>query len=177
MKTTKIFLSIALVALTVTSFSQLSLKDRLFSKRNHEVVYYTADYKAESSKIENWMVDMRDWANSKISRSAYQAPIVSSTYIVDQVEIVYEDELGLESWMFAPFECDVCESELFLESWMTAPFESSVVENELVLESWMAEPFEIGFAEEELGIESWMTAPFEAAEEIEIEEWMTAAFI
>jgi len=141
MKTTKIFLSIALVALTATSFSQLSFKDRLFSKRNHEVVCYTADYKTESSKIENWMVDMSDWANSKISRSAYQAPVVFSTYIVDQVEIVYEDELGLESWM-------------------TAPFESSVVENELVLESWMAEPFEIGFAEEEIEIEEWMTAVF-----------------
>ncbi|MCK5138007.1 MAG: hypothetical protein KAR19_19640 [Bacteroidales bacterium] len=158
MKTTKLFLSIALVALTATSFGQLSLIDRLFSKRHNEVVYYTADYKAESCKTETWMVDLRDWANNKVSRDAYEAPVVSITYIVDMVEVVYEDELGLESWMSAPFECDICESEFLLESWMTTPFESSVVENELCLESWM-------------------TAPFEAAEDIEIEEWMTAAFI
>ncbi len=144
MKTTKLFLSIALVALTATSFSQLPLKDRLFSKRNNEVVYYTADYKAETSKIENWMIDICDWASSKVSRDVYQAPVVSSTYFTEQVEIIYEDELGMENWM-------------------TVPFESSVLENELVLESWMAEPFETGL-EEELSIESWMTAPFEAAE-------------
>ncbi len=143
MKTTKLFFSIALVVLTATSFSQLSFNDRLFSKRNNEVANYTACYNAESNNI---------------SGDVDHAPVVSNTCYTEQVESIYEDELGMENWM-------------------TAPFESSVIEDELILEPWMAEPFETGLTEEELSIESWMTAPFEAAEEIEIEEWMTTAFI
>ncbi len=138
MKTTKLFLSIALVALTVTSFSQLSLKDRLFSRSNNEVAYFTADYKPESSKIENWMVDIRDWANSKVSRDTYVAPVVSCTYMMDQVEIIYEDEIGLESWMTVPFETGLEDEELNLESWMTAPFEAA---EEIKIEEWMTAAF------------------------------------
>ena len=180
MKTTKIILSIALVALTATSFGQLSsIKDRIFSKRNTEVAYYTADYKAESSRIENWMGDLRSWASDKISRDAYEAPEVYRTIIIEQADVVYEEELGLENWMSAPFESSVAEDELFLESWMSTPFECDVCDAELGLESWMTTPFEIGLAEEALFLESWMTTPFEtglAEEPLYLESWMTTPF-
>ncbi len=123
MKTTKLFLSIALVVLTANSFSQLSFNDRLFSKRNNEVANYTACYNAESSKV---------------SRDAYEAPEVSSPCIIAQVEVIYEDEIALESWMTAPFETGLEEEELSIESWMTAPFEAA---EEIEIEEWMTTAF------------------------------------
>ena len=50
MRTTKIILSIALVALTATSFGQLSLKERISAKRNNGVAYYTVDYTTENNR-------------------------------------------------------------------------------------------------------------------------------
>ncbi|MCK4747147.1 MAG: hypothetical protein KAT15_08935 [Bacteroidales bacterium] len=123
MKTTKIIISITLVALTVISFGQMSsVKERLFSKHNADVVYYTADYQAENSRIENWMFDLRSWASNKITREANEAPALYRTINVDQADVVFEEELALESWMTAPFERGIVEEALTIESWMTTPW-------------------------------------------------------
>lgn len=158
MKATKIFLSLALVALTATSFGQHSFKGR-FSARNHnQVAYYTADYKTENRRLESWMHDLRCWATEKISRDVYEAPVVDQAFVVGNAEVVYEEKLGLESWM-------------------STPFEPGFNEETVILESWMSQPFETSLGEEELSVEEWMTTPFEADNAIELEDWMTTAWI
>ncbi len=160
MKTSKnIILSIALVALTATSFGQLSvMKDKLFNKQKNEVEYMTTEYGNKNSRIENWMHDLRSWSSHKASRDFYTAPVVSSSFIIENTEVIYEDEIGLENWMANTFEWSIADEELCLEAWMITPFES----NDL---------------DESLEIENWMTAPFEASEAIEMESWMTEAWI
>ena len=74
MKTKKLTLVIALVVLAATSLGQLSFKERLFTRNNVEVAYYTAEYKTEKSKIENWMYDLRSWTSEKVSHEVYEAP-------------------------------------------------------------------------------------------------------
>ena len=179
MKTTKLILSIALVALTTTSFGQLSsIKERLFNKQNNKVEYITAEYSNnESSRIETWMHDLHSWASNRASRTSFEAPVVTRAIFIEHVEVIYEEELGLENWMATPFECCVGDEVLSLESWMTTPFKSEFAEEELCMETWMVAPFESTIVDEELILESWMTAPFEIAEVIEVEEWMTAAWI
>ena len=160
MKTTKIFLSIALVALATTSFAQRSsIKDRLFPNNTNQIEFVTADYNiTESTRIENWVHDLHSWSSSKYSRNAYEAPEVSRTIFLEQVEVVYEENLELESWMTNTFECGLCEEEIFVESWMNTPFESRLVEEDLFLESWMV-------------------VPFESTEVSEVEDWMVCAWI
>ncbi|MCK5134344.1 MAG: hypothetical protein KAR19_01050 [Bacteroidales bacterium] len=110
MKTTKLILSITLVALVTTSFGQLAsidghsrlnaLKNRIFPNRNTEVVY---------------------------SKANYEAPVVSRSIFIEQAEIIFEDDVLMENWMTAPFESSVAEEEISIESWMTAPFEAGEV--------------------------------------------------
>ena len=159
MKTTKLILSIALVALATTSFAQHIFNiERVSPKQYHQIAHFSADKNPENNQIEIWMHDLQGRASKKVSWDVYEAPDVTRTLFVEQVEVIYEVVLGLESWMTAPFENDIAEEELFLESWMVAPFENTIVDEELILESWM-------------------TTPFEVAEVIELEEWMTAAWI
>ena len=160
MKATKIILSIALVALATTSFGQLSsIKEKLFNKQSNEVKYITADYKSNSNgRIESWMHDLRSWSSDRASKDTYVAPVVIHTINIESADVVFEEEL-------------------FLESWMTTPFKSSVAEEELNVESWMTTPFNTNIAEDRLKVESWMTIPFETDEFIEIESWMSASWI
>ena len=160
MKTTKLILSIALVALATTSFAQRSsFKERLFNKQNNQIEYVSAEYSNnESSRIESWMHDLHSWASNRASRDAYIAPVVTRTIVIEQADVVYEEELGMENWMATPFESTFDEEEICVETWMVSPFENTIVDEELILESWM-------------------TTPFEVAEVIELEEWMTAAWI
>lgn len=155
MKTTKLILSIALVALVTTSFGQLSLKERIFPNRNQEVAYFTADYKTETSKIENWMHDLRSWAVERNSGNTSDTPVVLGTIKLVQAEVVYEETMAVERWMSAPFGIGLAEEELDLESWMITPFSGSIAEEPIQLESWMASPFE---ANEEIEVEGWMNA-------------------
>ncbi len=177
MKTTRIFLSIIGIALATSAFGQFSfIKERISSQRQPQVAMYTADYKKDNSRIENWMYDLHSWATDKITKKEYEAPEVVYTFKMVSAEVVYEEELGLESWMTTPFDSGVKEEVLEIESWMTTPFENAVYEQGIVLEPWMTVPFENSL-DEEIILESWMTAPFWTDEEIELEEWMTAAWI
>ncbi|MEN8226529.1 MAG: hypothetical protein ABFS38_00135 [Bacteroidota bacterium] len=166
MKTTKLILSIALVALATTSFGQLSSnKERSFNKQNHKVKYLTTDYcSKESSRIESWMHDLRSWSNNRAYRNTYIAPVVTRTIRIEQADVLYEEDLGLENWMTTPFECCVND-------------ESGFAEEELSMEIWMITPFESSNFEEELILESWMTTPFLGTEAMEVEEWMTTVWI
>ncbi len=126
MKTSKLILSIALVILTTTGFTQLSnIKERLLHKHHQKVVYLTADSNNNKDQIENWMFDLQSWASNITQRDPYVAPVVTKTIIARQADIVYENDIRIESWMTAPFETSLVEGIQFLETWMTAPFEAA----------------------------------------------------
>lgn len=177
MRTSKLTLSIALLTLAATTFGQLSLRERLFSRDNAQMAYFTADYKTKTSMVESWMYDLRSWSADRISKDVADAPVVSETFVIENADVIYEEEIALESWMGGPFEVGLVEEELYVEAWMSAPFETALVEEELFIENWMSAPFESSFVEEELIIESWMTTPFEDIDAIEIEDWMTTVWI
>ena len=178
MKTTKIILSIALVALATVSLGQRTyVLERLFPDEDPQIAHFTANDEYKKSRIEIWKHNLHGWASEKMTWDVYQAPVVSHTFYAEQVEVVYEEALELEGWMTRPFESSFAEEELNVESWMTKPFESSFAEEELNVESWMTKPFKGTFAEEELNVESWMTTPFEVEDHIEIEAWMATAWI
>lgn len=179
MKTTRLIVSIALVALATTAFGQRSsLKERLFKKQKSEVEYISANYDSrQEGRIEGWMHDLKSWSESRNQGDASDAPLVCRTILCAQVEVVFDEEIVLERWMGSAFESGLAEEELFLESWMAVPFESGLSEEELCMEAWMAFPFEISAVDEELVLESWMTVPFETGDEIRMERWMTAAWI
>ena len=158
MKTAKnIILSIALVVLATSIIAQpSSRKERHINRQNKQLVYMHADYSNnESSRLENWMYDLSTWANSRVSRDVYEAPVIAEAYIVKSADVIYEEDLVLESWMTLPFESGLAEEALSIESWMTEPFEAA----------------------DYIEVEDWMTEPFEAADYIEVEEWMTKAWI
>lgn len=159
MKIKNLILSITLVALTATSFGQRSsIRDRLFNKHNNQIEFITAEYNSnENSRIENWIHDLPGWFRNRTARNLYVTPAVTESFVIEQFDLVYEEPLGIESWMVTPFEYGVAEEELGLEPWMTAPFKSSL-------------------AEEEISLESWMTVPFKSTEKIEIEDWMVTAW-
>jgi hypothetical protein len=163
MKIKGIVLSIILVLMTTAAFGQLSfLKDRLLGNHNKDIVFITVDYRTEEecSKIEEWMHDLKTWAGEKLNRDINEAPQAARIIYLERLDVVYENELCLESWMTAPFETGTAEEDVSLESWMTAPFETGAAEEDVSLESWMTAPFETGAAEEDVSLESWMTAPF-----------------
>jgi len=145
MKKTRIIVSIILVGLATTSFAQLSnLKDKLsHNKTNIHPIVYTS----ETAGFRDWTSDLKGrlgQGHVKISES----PSVTKTFSFSQVEVIYENESGLEDWMSVPFEFTRDEEDLSLEPWMTKPFHSIAEIDELKLESWMATPFECGASEE-----------------------------
>jgi hypothetical protein len=156
MKKAKILLSIIGIALATSVFGQLSfIQEKISSLRKPQVAIFTADNQKKSYRLEQWMYDLHSWATDKVARNEYEAPAVVYTRVIEHADVVFEEELGLEEWMTAPFVSSVVEEEMILESWMTTPFEHNLDE-EIILESWMTTPFENNL-DEEIILESWMT--------------------
>ena len=116
MKTTKLFLSIALVALTVISFGKTSVTDNI--------------------DFENELM-MESWMTSPFESS--EADVVVETWMTISFDS-NEDDLVLENWMTLPFQSDG--NDLMVENWMTSPFGLGTELEALALESWMSTPFE-----------------------------------
>ena len=135
MKTTKLFLSIALVTLTITAFGNYN--------SSIETVY-----ESELS-LESWMITPFE------SAVLEEALSLESWMVAPFENAVSEEDLAMESWMVAPFESNISEEDLAMELWMEAPFASCMAEEGLVLEPWMSTPFNAG---NEICVESWMIA-------------------
>ena len=116
MKTAKIIISIFIVALATSTSAQWNqLKDRLFSSRyDHTVIAYT---------------EVRDDA-------MVRERVVSGTNYnyTGAVELIYEKEVDMESWMTEAFDSRL-DSELQLEEWMRESFQPD--EKALMMEPWM----------------------------------------
>ena len=99
MKTTKLFLSIALVALTAISFGMNGEGDRI--EFEDELV------------MESWMSDPFE---------AMENDLVVENWMTRPFKtITMESELAMESWMTSPFGLGTELEALTLESWMTTP--------------------------------------------------------
>jgi hypothetical protein len=177
MKTTKILISSALLALATTTFGQLgAIKERLRAEKAEQVQYHQVGFTIHSNHGQKFP-GLESLLN-RVDADIYDSPVVEQTIFASQAEVTYTYEIGLESWMSTPFEADFAGEGLFLESWMAVPFEIEVDEEELYMESWMTEPFDTEVAEEELSLESWMFTPFYydmADDELQQKDWITAA--
>ena len=142
MKTTRIIISIAIIALASTTSAQWNqLKDRLLNDRyDQTAIAYT---------------EIRD--DVMIRERTVYGPANSHASHASSVDMIYEKELDMESWMTEAFDTGL-EEELQLENWMTESFLPA--EESLELESWMTRPFDQALGEEELQLESWMSTPF-----------------
>jgi hypothetical protein len=101
MKTTKLFLSIALVALTVISFGKTNETDNV--------------------NFENEMI-MESWMASPFEAS--EADLVLENWMTIPFQnICLEEELIVENWMSSSFGLGSELEALNLESWMSSPFE------------------------------------------------------
>ena len=155
MKTTKLILSVVLVALATAAYGQRTFSlERYSPSHTQQVPSYLAENHTENSRIDIWRHNPGVRSSYKTSWNVYEAPLVARTIFVEEAEVIYDENLSIEGWMIVPFEKELNEAELALEPWMAAPFETSTGEADLV-------------------VESWMTAPFESAEVIEVEGWMT----
>ncbi len=164
MRTIKITLITALIALSAISFGQA-----------YKVQYINADYSEKSSRFDNLLRNVKSMTEGT-ERVGYKEPVVLMSYTIKQADVVYEEQFDAEAWMASPFDCGVAGADLVLEDWMSSPFESRYADVDMAIENWMTSPFESNYAEADLIIEDWMTSPFEAADYIKIESWMTAAF-
>ena len=123
MKTMKIFLSIAGVALTSICFGQL------LSQNNNDVLFYTAYYNSANSRFEH---RLNEYPTRNASGDQFETPGMITPFFV-----AMESDMVIESWMTAPFETNVYEEEPEIESWMIAPFECCYFEEEIQIEAWM----------------------------------------
>ena len=119
MKTTKLFLSIALVALTVISFGRTNETDNV--------------------NFENEMI-MESWMASPFEAS--KADLVVENWMTVSFDS-NEDNLVLEDWMTIPFQNICLEVELIVENWMSSSFGLGSELEALNLESWMSSPFDL----------------------------------
>ena len=145
MKTIKITLITALIALGATLFGQ-----------TEHVQYINTGYAEKSNRFEILAHNYLDLPE-RTERKGYNEPLVYMSYTVNHVDVFYEEHYSTEPWMASPFECSTAEADLSVEEWMTRPFGNSVAETKLDIEKWMTIPFE---AAEHIAIESWMTTAF-----------------
>ena len=141
MRTTKLLLSIALVALAATLYGITSSFVAEFAAGTTEVVHEEA-------------LDMEYWMSSPFQVSLKGSDLVMEDWMSDPFRSSHkESDLVMEDWMSVPFRSSLTENELLMENWMSTPFETDTEEEALTLESWMTTPFEVN---SDAGIEQLM---------------------
>lgn len=156
MKTTKIFLSVALLSLATFSFGQQSsLFEKVFHGRSNKVEYITANHVTGPGRME---MKVQELLGMNKGFAIKDEPVVYLSYTVARADVVYEEAINTEEWMTSPFEAGLPEAVISVEPWMLSPFDSGPIENDL-------------------SVERWMTTPFDTDENIEIESWMTTTWI
>jgi hypothetical protein len=180
MKTIRLTISIALVALATAAVGQKSsIKERLFPNRSHEAYYVNIDFKFDNDRMISFMDEVLGWTSPMEHIDPYMVPEATMTFRMDQVEVIIETEPVVESWMATSFASNLNDHGPALEAWMTTPFERSLNEEAIILENWMTTSFENDLAEQEIAFASWMSVPFESElseEPLYVEDWMTTPF-
>lgn len=163
MKTFRIILSIAGIALTSISFGQL------LSQSDEGILFYKVAYNSINDRLEH---HLEEYPDKRAYGDHFESSLASRTYFAPM-----ETDLVVEEWMTTPFESNYFEVEPFIESWMISPFDCDYYEVDPFIESWMMSPFESNYYEVDPIIESWMTRPFIMDEDIEVEAWMTTSWM
>ena len=104
MKTIKLYLSIALVALTTTLFGKIAEPEADCSCCPVDI------FMDQDLSVENWMSEPFESAN-------FENDIALEDWMTEPFEAYFESELSLESWMIIPFESA---DNIEVEQWMTA---------------------------------------------------------
>ena len=122
MKTTTLFLSIALVALTTVSFG---------------ITPYNAEFESCTvSTVYEEAMDMEDWMTVPFENSLSNNDLVMEDWMTVPFEnSLAASDLVTEDWMSVPFESSLSESDLVLENWMVTPFETT---EGTEVETWMS---------------------------------------
>ena len=120
MKTTKTFLTIALVALTTTLFGRIGEPEADCNCCPPEVIM------DQVLSVENWMIETFE--------NSFENELALEGWMSSPFEVGMDSDQTLEYWMSLPFDTDA-EAELFVESWMTSPFKTA---EEPLVEQWMA---------------------------------------
>lgn len=108
MKITKLFLSIALVALTAISYGKISEPITECDCCSTEIVYEQE-------------LDMENWMAVPFESGFMESDLNLENWMIEPFESnVMESDLNLENWMVVPFEVGVEDEVLSLESWMAA---------------------------------------------------------
>jgi len=103
MKTTKLFLSIALVALTSISYGKISEPITEYDCCPTEIIY------EQEMDMENWMIEPFE--------SSFENDLAMEEWMSEPFEVYFESKLSLESWMLTPFEST---ENVVVEQWMAA---------------------------------------------------------
>ncbi|MCP4313747.1 MAG: hypothetical protein GY790_21040 [Bacteroidetes bacterium] len=143
MKTAITLIAAILALVTVTTFAQ-----------TEEGLFVTVKYSPKMNRFETWASTIKDRISHNNTDEA-DLPIISQTYYAEFVDVSYENESSIESWMTSPFEEVNFEENLYMEPWMSTPFQEEKLQEELPLESWMTTPFE---TDELIKMENWMTS-------------------
>jgi len=118
MKTAKLFFSIILVILATNSFSQQNfVRGKYFPNRDKKTTVKTVAYSSDHGRRSSWRHDLYNRTNDRFAGDSYEVPVVVCSDFVENAEVIYEQELILESWMIEPFESF---DSLELEEWMVA---------------------------------------------------------
>ena len=120
MKTTKTFLTIALVALTTTVFGRIAEPEADCNCSPAEI------FMDQVLSVENWMIETFE--------NSFENELTLEGWMSLPFEVGMDGDLTHEYWMSLPFDTEA-EAEFFVESWMTSPFKTA---EEPVVEQWMA---------------------------------------
>ncbi len=123
MKTTKLLISIALVALTALSYGRIAENNNRRDNNTAEMI------------VEQELV-MENWMAVPFGNSDLESDLDLEHWMAVPFEIGDENkDLCLENWMSVPFVANSIENDLCLENWMMIPFETT---RDNKAESWMA---------------------------------------
>lgn len=172
---------ITILIMVLTVSTTLSAQDSLLAQKwnqfrsnmqakhsANQVEFRTVAYNEGETGIEAWMTDLRTWAADRIhpritvreeavEMEGWMAtPFVSRSISCSAVEILYEEETGMEGWMSKDWTA-VEDENTAVEGWMKEDW-TSVKDENIRMESWMSEDW-TSVQEEEVEMEAWMSTP------------------
>jgi hypothetical protein len=143
MKTIKILTATILLLVAASTFAQ-----------GEKDLFATVKYAGQLTRFETWVSGIHGRIGHH-RQTGTDLPVISRTFYSDEMDVSYEKEDFIESWMAIPFEAPFSEDDLIMEAWMSQPFETDELSDAPILEEWMITPFE---TEELIPVEAWMTA-------------------
>ena len=103
--------------------------------QSEQDLFVSVEYSEDLNRFETWVSQVQDRFTHKPNSEA-GLPVISQTYYTEYVDVYYENDYSMETWMSTPFETMDLEEGIYLEKWMSTPFDTH---EELEVEEWMTE--------------------------------------